>query len=96
MGFVPHCSAGAEARVVRTRGTSRTGRTSGDGLGTASVLQQGKWYNSGMTVDSTTLLKALKKEKDDIPDALKREIAEDVHDYITRRMGDDEEPKSNA
>ena len=49
-----------------------------------------------MTVDSTTLLKALKKEKDDIPDGLKREIAEDVHDYITRRMGDDEEPKSNA
>ena len=45
-----------------------------------------------MTVDNTTLLKALKKEKElgDIPDALKREIAEDVHDYVTRRMGDDE------
>ena len=72
----------------RTSGTSRTGE-----WGTANVLQQGKWYNSGMTVDSTTLLKALKKEKDDIPDALKREIAEDVHDYITRRMGDGENEK---
>ena len=49
-----------------------------------------------MTVDSTNLLKALKKEKGDIPDALKREIAEDVHDYVTRRMGEEEEPKSNA
>ena len=49
-----------------------------------------------MTVDSTNLLKALKKEKDDIPDALKREIAEDVHDYITRRMGKEEEPNHNA
>ena len=46
-----------------------------------------------MTVDNTTLLKALKKEKGDIPDALKREIAEDVHDFITRRMGDEEDPK---
>ena len=46
-----------------------------------------------MTVDSTNLLKALKKEKGDIPDALKREIAEDVHDYITRRMGEEEDPK---
>ena len=47
-----------------------------------------------MTVDNTTLLKALKKEKGDIPDELKREIAEDVHDYVTRRMGsDEEEPK---
>ena len=45
-----------------------------------------------MTVDNTTLLKALKKEKElgDIPDALKREIAEDVHDYVTRRMGEEE------
>lgn len=43
-----------------------------------------------MTVDNTTLLKALKKEQDDIPDALKREIAKDVHDYVTRRMGEEE------
>ena len=45
-----------------------------------------------MTVDSTTLLKALKKEKEpgDIPLKEKWEIAEDVHDYITRRMGEEE------
>ena len=43
-----------------------------------------------MTVDNTILLKALKKEKGDIPDELKREIAEDVHDYVTRRMGEEE------
>ena len=49
----------------------------------------------GMTVDNTILLKALKKEKEpgDIPDALKREIAEDVHDYVTRRMGEEDSGK---
>ena len=44
-----------------------------------------------MTVDSTTLLNALKKEMGDIPDAEKWEVAEDVHDYVTRRMGSDGE-----
>lgn len=46
-----------------------------------------------MTVDSTNLLKALKKEKGegDIPLKEKWEIAEDVHDYVTRRMGSDED-----
>lgn len=42
-----------------------------------------------MTVDKTDHLRVLKK-KDDIPDELKREIAEDVHDYVTRRMGEEE------
>ena len=49
-----------------------------------------------MTVDSTNLLKALKNEKGDIPLKEKWEIAEDVHDFITRRMGDEEEMKPNA
>ena len=46
-----------------------------------------------MTVDSTNLLKALKKEKEpgDIPLKEKWEIAEDVHDYVTRRMGSDDD-----
>ena len=46
-----------------------------------------------MTVDSTNLLKALKKEKGegDIPLKEKWEIAEDVHDFVTRRMGSDED-----
>ena len=43
-----------------------------------------------MTVDNTDLLRALKK-KDDIPDELKREIAEHVRDFVTRRMGRDED-----
>ena len=43
-----------------------------------------------MNVDHIELLKALKKEQGDIPDELKREIAEDVHDYVTRRMGEEE------
>ena len=43
-----------------------------------------------MNVDHTQLLKALKKEQGDIPDELKRKIAEDVHDYVTRRMGEEE------
>ena len=46
-----------------------------------------------MNVDHTQLLKALKKEqgKGDIPMEEKWKIAEDVHDYVTRRMGSDEE-----
>lgn len=46
-----------------------------------------------MNVDHTQLLKALKKEQDedDIPLKEKWEIAEDVHDYVTRRMGSDED-----
>ena len=48
-----------------------------------------------MNVDHTQLLKALKKEQgeDDIPLKEKWEIAEDVHDYVTRRMGEEEEGK---
>ena len=51
-----------------------------------------------MNVDHTQLLKALKKGQDegDIPLKEKWEIAEDVHDFITRRMGDEEEMKPNA
>ena len=51
-----------------------------------------------MNVDHTQLLKALKKEQGEGDISLKEkwEIAEDVHDFITRRMGDDEEPKPNA
>ena len=47
----------------------------------------------GMNVDHTQLLKALKKGQDegDIPLKEKWEIAEDVHDYVTRRMGSDED-----
>ena len=46
-----------------------------------------------MNVDHTQLLKALKKEQGegDISMKEKWEIAEDVHDYVTRRMGSDEE-----
>ena len=46
-----------------------------------------------MNVDHTQLLKALKKEKEpgDISLKEKWEIAEDVHDYITQRMGSDED-----
>ena len=46
-----------------------------------------------MNVDHTQLLKALKKEPSDgdIPMEEKWKIAEDVHDYITRRMGTDED-----
>lgn len=49
----------------------------------------------GMKVDHTQLLKALKKEQGegDIPLKEKWEIAEDVHDFITRRMGDGENEK---
>ena len=45
-----------------------------------------------MNVDHTQLLKALKKEKEpgDISLKEKWEIAEDVHDYVTRRMGEEE------
>ena len=45
-----------------------------------------------MNVDHTQLLKALKKEQgeDDSPLKEKWEIAEDVHDYVTRRMGEEE------
>ena len=46
-----------------------------------------------MNVDHTELFKALKKGKreGDIPMKEKWEIAEDVHDYVTRRMGSDGE-----
>ena len=44
----------------------------------------------GMNVDHTQLLKALKKEQGDIPMEEKWKIAEDVHDYVTRRMGEEE------
>jgi len=44
-----------------------------------------------MNVDHTELLKALKNEKGrndgDISDEDKMKVAEDVHDYVTRRMG---------
>lgn len=40
-----------------------------------------------MTVDGTVLLKALKKEQGDISDFEKDSVAEDVHDFVTRRMG---------
>ena len=59
----------------------------------ASELRQGE---SGiilaMNVDHTQLLKALKKDQGegDIPMEEKWEIAEDVHDYVTRRMGEEE------
>ena len=45
-----------------------------------------------MNVDHTQLLKALKKEQGegDIPMEEKWKIAEDVHDYVTRRMGEEE------
>ena len=45
-----------------------------------------------MNGDHTQLLKALKKEQSegDIPLKEKWEIAEDVHDFITRRMGEEE------
>ena len=48
-----------------------------------------------MNVDHTQLLKALKKgqSEGDIPLKEKWEIAEDVHDFITRRMGDGENEK---
>ena len=46
-----------------------------------------------MNVDHTQLLKALKKEpsEGDISMEEKWKIAEDVHDYVTRRMGTDED-----
>ena len=45
-----------------------------------------------MNVDHTQLLKALKKGQGegDIPMEEKWKIAEDVHDYVTRRMGEEE------
>ena len=49
-----------------------------------------------MTVDNTDLLTALKKEHGDISDELKRKVAEDVHDYVTRRMGEDDEVRRDA
>ena len=44
-----------------------------------------------MNVDHTQLLKALKKDQieGDISLKEKWEIAEDVHDFITRRMGEE-------
>lgn len=58
-----------------------------------SVRQQGESdIILGMNVDHTQLLKALKKEQgeDDIPMEEKWKVAEDVHDYVTRRMGTEE------
>lgn len=45
-----------------------------------------------MNVDHTQLLKALKKDQGegDIPMEEKWKIAEDVHDFVTRRMGTEE------
>ena len=47
-----------------------------------------------MTVDNTDLLRALKKS--DTSDVLNREIAEEMPDYVTRKIVKDEESKSNA